>query len=326
MTTEKDQLGENTSFEDNIVDSLVADLIGNREEIRQDGLCLRLASEAGKNGVETLITVGRRMPEIKEVPLSRMLRCHQLSDADSLIEFSKTIEMTTASTRSNGTRTLSEDPTIAGTGFVFISESGIQLVPDDLPEDGDREVISCLFETTDEFDAWRQAAKPEIFFVHRHLLPFLIRMQDTIEDSAILSSMQDASIRSQVANTSLVTRDEKSIGFHVKTEKGEELKKFPASFTVRLPVFTQDTTDESSWARFLVHLNIDLPDEPDGDVKFQLISGEIEAALRNRVVRESEKVIEQIGPGWTVLRGVPAWKKPDRMVVVSDSLGYDEGK
>lgn len=311
-----DQETKGASFDDNLIDKAVADLVGTKEEIRQNGLMLRLCAEAGEiggDGATSTIRVGRDMPEIKEVPLSRLRRAHRLSDITSLIDFANKIatDIKTKDGESNFP-------------IVFVSESGATVVPDDCPKNGDREEISCEFELTGEFQAWRDAVAVGKTMIHRHLLPFLIRVQETLKDPAILTSMQDASIRSKVANTSIVSRDDKHIGFYVETTKGERLKKFPDSFVVRLPVFIQDIADATSWVDFKVHLNIDLPETPEGQVEFQLISGELEAALQRRIATETDRVRSDVVDSYLVVRGDPSYRSPERVKVVSNSLEHDE--
>jgi hypothetical protein len=258
---------------DAVINKLIDDIHG-----RGNGFVLDLAK--GQDGQQKILVQEALKPVDEYMPPAKG-RQHTIGDTASF--------MTYAARYGDKAQSL-----------VIYSDERCVLVLDESLEDGDREFATMPFARSPEFLAWARMFGASIN--HKALLKHLLLNTHTLVQPEVLESMRSVNINATIDNKSDIQEDAKSIGVLIKTTKGDQLKKFPKSFDVRLPVLEPDATDEEAWRTVTVRLQVELPDDPTKGVSFLLYCTEWPMQVRERVAEEMELVRDAL-KDWTVVRG-----------------------
>lgn len=188
----------------------------------------------------------------------------------------------------------------SGKSLVFFDDTGATLTIDEGVSRGRRETISMHFRESTDWQEWSsQIGRPQN---HRALLKFLMAHEHNLDDVEVLKSMQSMRLNSVVNVESDIKDDGQSVGIFIKTNAGEELKRFPKTFGIRLPVLDQDVTGEGDWCHAEMRLETQLPDDPKQGPAFTLHCSLWQQSKKARVDAEGEAIREGL-PGWPVIHG-----------------------
>jgi hypothetical protein len=136
---------------------------------------------------------------------------------------------------------------------------------------------------------------------HRSLLQFLLAHEVNLVDPTVLVSMASVKATSTVNYESDIRDEGKQVGILFKTTAGEELKRFPKQFDVRLPILEADEGADRVDV-LTIRLEITLPDTPNEKPKFTLYCSNWRSKHKERIEREGEKIAKALD-GWTVVHG-----------------------
>jgi hypothetical protein len=241
------------------VDDVVANLIQTVAR-KGRGFVLDLAKEEGKVTVEVCESL---RPHDDYLPPADHA-AHQLLTTDSLITYA----------------TRYGDPKKS---LVFFAEEGCSLVIDECVENGSRAVVTLDLPTSEDWDAWQGMLNRALD--HRTLLQFLLAHEFNLVNPDILQSMASVKATSTVNYESDIRDEGKQVGIIFKTQAGEELKKFPKQFDVRLPILEADEGADRVDV-LTIRLDITLPDSPSQKVSFTLYCSNWRSKHKERVERE----------------------------------------
>lgn len=239
---------------------------------------LTLATEAGSARVE----VKESLPPVDEYVPPAELRNHTICDTSSFLEYADRYGS-------------------AGSSLILCGEERVVLVIDELVEKGDRERVDMPFKTSQEWDQWSQIIGQPM--THTELYKRLERLSHTLMDAQILESLRTMRARVQVSHESDIQDTGSSYGLIVKSDRGEEMKKFPKTFKACLPVLDQDAMQDPPLESTIeMRLEIGDPTETTRQYRFTLLCPEFERTLGRRINTVCVDIKSHL-EGWTVLRG-----------------------
>ena len=183
--------------------------------------------------------------------------------------------------------------------LVLFDKSKFTLVIDELAERGDRETIDMAVVFSPDWIAWGNMLNKPL--KHRELLNFALRQEHNFNEGGVLASMQSMRINSVVNLESDIRDDGNNIGITIKTNAGEELRKFPKQFTLNLPVLEQDI-DSDILTVAKIRLNIALPTEAKDGPVFTLYCSAWDQVAISRIRAEGD-VVRKALKDWTVVHG-----------------------
>ena len=184
--------------------------------------------------------------------------------------------------------------------LIFYNQDGASLTIDEFVDRGEREIVSIAFEKSDEWKMWNLLLTK--LLTHRDLNKALVKLTHTIIKPEILLAMRKMKMNVQVVHDSDLQEDDRTIGVLVKSSKGEDLKKFPKQFDIRLPFLDQDVTDKDAWIDATIHLNIELPDDPTKPCTFDFNCHEWNALMRDRVLKDGQLIRDELSD-FTIIHG-----------------------
>jgi hypothetical protein len=229
------------------------------------------------------IEVRESLPPHDEWQPPAAYRSHSLADTGSFIKFALRYGA-------------------AEKSLVFYGRDQFTLVLDEGVDRGEREVVQMRVEASNEWREWEKALGRATS--HKGLLQFLMEHEHNLVDGEVLKSMASLRLRSEISLDSDVRDEGKSFGITVKTNAGEELKRFPKQFAIAVPVLAQDV-DRDQRAQVTIRLQISLPDEAKKGPEFTLYCPEWENVFVSRIQREGDMLNSALD-GWTVVHGVYA--------------------
>jgi hypothetical protein len=257
------------------VDDVVANLIQTVAR-KGRGFVLDLAKEEGKVTVE--VKESLRLHDDYLPPADHA--AHELLTTESLITYALRYG----------------DPKRS---LVFFAEDGCSLVLDNGVEKGSRAVVTLDLPTSEDWQAWQGVLNRALD--HKTLLQFLLAHEVNLVNPDILQSMASVKATSTVNYESDIRDEGKQVGIIFKTQAGEELKRFPKQFDVRLPILEAD--DGADRVDVLtIRLEITMPDTPQQKVTFTLYCSNWRSKHKERVEREGGKIADAL-EGWTVVHG-----------------------
>jgi hypothetical protein len=207
-------------------------------------------------------------------------RDHKLQDTDSFIRYSLRY----------GTQENS---------LVLFDKSKFTLVINERVERGLRETIDMEVSFSDDWKEWSTILNKPLG--HKDLLVFCMKHEHNFVMGGVLASMQSMKINA-VINVESDIRDEgNEVGIMIKTNAGEELRRFPKQFDIVLPILEQDVGED---VRQMVklRLNTQLPDDGKSGATFTIFCSEWKQILVERVRQEGARVRDSL-PDWTVVHG-----------------------
>lgn len=259
------------------IDDVVADIV---QTIRNKGRGFVLGLTPDDGG-KTAIEVKESLPVHDEWQAPAAYRSHAIEDTPSFVAYALRYG----------------DP--KGSVVFYNDDMAVISIAEEVAT-GDREIVSMPFTESEDWEAWGEVlATPHS---HKELLQFLMTRAHTLVDPTVLVSMQAMKINSVVNLESDIRDDTKTLGIMVKTNAGEELKKFPKTFDLLLPVLAQDGNDIASFAKATIRLDIQLPDEPKDGPAFTLFCSVWSQIKRGRTDAEGQKIRDGL-TDWTVIRG-----------------------
>jgi hypothetical protein len=217
--------------------------------------------------------------------------------------------------------TLTDLPTFAAyawrygspaSSILFCALDHFVLVIDDEVARGARELVVLPNTLSDEWEAWRGLIEEE-GVTHKQMLAVLMAHEHTLEDAEILASMSSVRATATVNYESDIQDDARSTGIFFKTTQGDELKRFPKRFKIKLPLWRQDLLDPRVWVELEIRLQINLPAGPQQPVTFTLHCPQMETAAQARLT-------QQMGGLRALLEGV----KPVTAEVRAEAEAYGE--
>lgn len=183
--------------------------------------------------------------------------------------------------------------------LVFFHADGCALVIDEQVEKGGREVVTLKLPLSADWSDWTALLASEL--EHRDLLKFLFKHETNLLDPTILLAMSSVKATSTVNYESDINDDGKSVGIMFKTQAGEELKRFPKQFGIRLPVLQSDEGGDR-YETATLRLEIAMPDGPNEKPTFTLYCSNWRSILKARIQKEGESIGKAL-TGWTVVHG-----------------------
>jgi hypothetical protein len=232
----------------------------------------------------TAIEVRQSLPPIDEYEPPAAYRKHTINDTASFIDYA----------RRYGVKEKS---------LVFFAEDGCVLVIDEQIAAGVREGIAMPFRLSDDWQHWTaRLAKAQ---THRDLVVFLRQHEHNIEDASVLLAMGQLRMNATISIESDVRDEGDNLAIAVKTSGGEEMKRFPKKFMIRLPVLEQDL-EPADLVEAEIALEIDMPTEPKETPRFTLWCSRWRQIRVERVRREGDVIREGLA-GWTVLHGTASY-------------------
>jgi len=294
------------------IDSVVNKLIDSVRD-KDQGFVLNLASEARERMTDLkslvdMITHGESVDreQLKTVVerLDEALATTSISVLEQLPPIDETLKLSSGREHTIGdTASFMAFAQRYGNpkkSLVMYDDQQCTLTIDELIERGEREIITLEFTKSDEYNAWTKIiGKP---FNHRDLYKSLILWSHTLADPTILESMRTMKLNSTVKHESDLQEDSKSIGFFVTHNKGEELKKFPKTIPITLPLLDQDVPESEVWRTAEIRLDIELPNEPGKAPVFTLLCPEWSVLMRERIRKESDLIADGL-EGFPVICG-----------------------
>jgi len=247
-----------------------------------EGYFTRLAREMKGDERQVTIRVEKALPEIDErMPLPK-LRRHSIETVDGIV----------AMARRYGSKEQS---------LILFNDEQVELVLNEEPERGDREILELRWETSEDWGRWAKMLTGEAF-EHRALLKFLLLNQHNMEQVELIDRMRAVRATAQVILDSeiKVDREAFSVGFRVNSD--DTIVNFPRKFTLRLPVLLDDVLDPEKWVKVDVRVEVQLPERPDGRIGFALIAPLLDQTYAKRIDAEI-KNLRSACEGWTVVRG-----------------------
>lgn len=187
--------------------------------------------------------------------------------------------------------------------IVMLNEQGGVLVINEEPEKGARELINLALPVSDDWRSWTGALGVQTN--HRGMLDFLLKVSHTLEDPGILQAMRSLKLTAKVDHESDIHEDGKNVGFMIKVNGGEELKKFPKSWDIMLPVLEVDCDPDQAKAKLAsatIRLEVDLPAAANEAPTFRMICSTWKQVHTARIREECDAIAEQL-EGWLVVRG-----------------------
>lgn len=195
--------------------------------------------------------------------------------------------------------------------LILFSDAGAMLSLNEQVEKGDRELVWMSFDESDDWKEWTNALKAGSN--HRDLLRFLMAHEHNLVEPAVLKAMQSMKMNSTVNVESDVKDDGETVGIVMKTSAGEELKRFPKSFYIHLPILQQDVAAENQSEKLArISLEVVMPDQPMKGPTFLLHCSTWRQIKQVRINEEGERIREGL-PGWTVVQGEHK-TKPRRLI------------
>lgn len=269
-------MGQATTPTISPLDAVVADLIAKTRN-EQKGFTLALAE---KNG-EVKVSFEEKLKPNNEFLPPADYRAHVLTEATSLVAFAQKY----------GTKESS---------VIYVGTDGATFVIDESVTKGSRETIRLDLPLSDDFAEWK-----EIFsdpHEHKELLQFLREHEDNLVDPNVLVVLSSIRATSTVNYESEIKDDGKTIGMVFKTQGGDEMKKFPKQFGIRLPVLRADEGDLEMWKSMAVNLTVEMPSHPTDKPTFTLFCPELRNVHRRRMSEEAAALREGL-KGWLVVEG-----------------------
>lgn len=233
------------------------------------------------NGDKPTIEVKESLPPHDEYEPPAAYRDHTIRDTESFVDYAKRY----------GTQKES---------IVLYNTQKATLVINEFILKGQRETVELPFLTSPDWQAWSGMLNKQVS--HRELMNFLMRQEHNLAGGEVLASMQSLKINSVINHESDIRDDGQTVGIMVKTSAGDELKKFPKSFDLIIPILEQDV-DASRWANVEVRMNIMLPTEAKQGAMFTLICSTWPQDLILRIKKEGDAIRAGL-PEWTVVHGV----------------------
>lgn len=263
---------------DRPVDQIVTGLI---QTIHNKGRGFVLGLERGDDG-KTAIEVKESLPTHDEWQAPAAYRAHLIEDTESFIAYCLRYG----------------DPKDS---LVLYSDACAVLSVKEEVDRGNRELIRLPFSESTDWKDWSAILGKSQS--HKDLLRFLMTHEHNLADPVVLKSMQSMKINSTVNIESDIRDEGNSVGIFVKTNAGDELKKFPKQFEIRLPVLDQDGNGEESDAEAPIRLDVRLPDDPKQGPSFTLFCSVWKQIKRGRIDAEGMKIHDGL-TGWTVIHGM----------------------
>lgn len=197
---------------------------------------------------------------------------------------------------------------------IFVNEDAFVMVVDDYKPRGDREFIKMVLKKSPDYEAWVKAIElPAI--THRQLMSLLLNQEHNLVDGKLLHAVQSVKATATVNIDSDMTDNGDTVGVILKTAKGEDLARFPKSFSISVPVFDIDRDGPNEFPSHLVTVKVGLevimPTEPGKPVLFRIRCHELTAAVRERLARHVNTLkaalaaLKQEEDQWLIVNGTP---------------------
>ena len=100
-----------------------------------------------------------------------------------------------------------------------------------------------------------------------------------------------------------VQEDGESIGIAMKTNGGEQIKKFKKTILIHMAVLDQDVLDDNLWVEVAIKLDVSLPKEANQGPMFTLTCSTIKQIYAQRVQKEAKDIRTALTDAWLVVMG-----------------------
>ena len=168
--------------------------------------------------------------------------------------------------------------------IIFCNKDRFVLVVNDSLARGMRECVVLPLAASQDWTDWANILGKPI--THREMMRYLMAHEHNLCDATILAAMSSLKVNSKINFESDVQEDKENIGFFVKTEADEELKRFPKSFNLVVPVWQQDVTDNALWRNLKIRLEVKMPSNTNEAISFILHCSELTGKIQARVEAE----------------------------------------
>ena len=229
------------------------------------------------------IEFSHKLPPVDEFEPPPGYREHRFDDIAGLADYAKR-------------HSISQD------AVLFFDEGGIQCVLDEVPDVGEREVLTLKWRYASEFAWWSDVI--EKVHPYQALRKSLPMHAHSLRDPALLRALRDIKYTEQTKYDAEIKEDEATFGVVFKVEgAGETLRKIPREFGLHLPVFYDDVLTPEHFVDVRVNVEVVMPEKSGDPLGICLIAPGLELARRQRVASAIEALREGLGDDWLIVAG-----------------------